>query len=55
MSEKSIKWEIARTYAHLHLNGRFTGISVSLKHSWISEDPEVLKILRLPPLREAGE
>lgn len=45
------KWEVARTMAHLHLDGRYSGISVSLK---APPSDEVLKELNLPALPKKG-
>jgi hypothetical protein len=44
-------WEIARTMAHLHCNGNFSGFSVSLKNP---PAPEVLAAMNLPPLPKKG-
>jgi len=46
------EWQIARTQAHLHINGNYSGISVSLTKCRPSE--ETLKELNLPPLPEKG-
>jgi hypothetical protein len=45
------KWEIARTMAHLHVDGNYSGISVSLKNP---PAEEILKELNLPPLPKKG-
>jgi len=42
------EWKVARTQAHLHINGNYSGISVSLKTCTPTE--ETLMALNLPPL-----
>lgn len=47
------EWKIARTMAHLHMDGNFTGISLPFKakHPEIAEwRAKVLAELNLPPL-----
>ncbi len=44
------EWKIARTQAHLHINGNYSGITVSLTKCRPSD--ETLKELNLPPLPE---
>jgi hypothetical protein len=46
------EWKVARTMAHLTLNGNFTGISVSLIKCRPSD--ETLEALNLPPLPKKG-
>jgi hypothetical protein len=42
------EWQIARTQAHLHINGNYAGITVSLTKCRPSD--ETLRELNLPPL-----
>jgi len=46
------EWQIARTQAHLHIDGNYAGITVSLTKCRPSE--ETLKELNLPPLPKKG-
>jgi hypothetical protein len=47
-----IEWKAARTMAHLHINGLYSGISVSLVKC--VPDEATLKLLNLPPLPKKG-
>lgn len=42
------EWKIARTQAHLYIDGNYSGISVSLTKCRPTD--ETLKALNLPPL-----
>lgn len=44
-----IEWRVARTMAHLWIDGRYTGISINIKGKHAIR-PEVLEILNLPAL-----
>jgi len=46
------EWHIARTQAHLHIDGNYSGISVSLIKC--RPEDEILKELNLPPLPKKG-
>lgn len=50
---KRIEWQVARTQAHLHIDGNYAGITVSLDKCRPSE--ETLNLLNLPPFRRRGE
>jgi hypothetical protein len=43
-----VEWIKARTTANLYVDGRYTGIQVSLRRC--TPEPEILKILGLPAL-----
>lgn len=52
-NQPRFKWEIARTQAHLHCDGRFTGISFPIKSRHTEVDAwrdEVIAALGLPAL-----
>jgi len=42
------EWIVARTMAHLHVNGVYSGISISLKKCRPSD--ELIKEMNLPPI-----
>lgn len=46
------EWKIARTMAHLWIDGRYSGISVSIKNltQLDTPTPEMLEGMNLPPL-----
>jgi hypothetical protein len=46
------EWKIARTQAHLHIDGNYCGISVSLTKCRPEE--ATLEALNLPPLPKKG-
>jgi hypothetical protein len=52
-SEQMTKeWKIARTQAHLHIDGNYSGISVSLTKCRPSD--ELIAHMNLPPLPKKG-
>lgn len=44
------EWKVARTMAHLWINGNFSGLSFKVEYL----TSEILKDLNLPPLPKAG-
>lgn len=46
------EWKVARTQAHLHIDGNYSGISVLLTKCRPTD--ETLKTLNLPPLPKKG-
>jgi len=46
------EWIVARTQAHLHVDGNYSGISVSLTKCRPSD--ELIKEMNLPPLPRKG-
>jgi len=46
------EWKVARTQAHLWIDGNYSGISVSLTKCRPSD--ETLQALNLPPLPKKG-
>ncbi len=52
-ADPKFEWKVARTQAHLHMDGRFTGISLPIgdRHPELSEwRTQVLDALTLPPI-----
>ncbi|MFZ5692436.1 MAG: hypothetical protein ACOY5F_14400 [Pseudomonadota bacterium] len=46
------EWKVARTQAHLHVNGNYSGITVSLAKCRPSD--ELIAEMNLPPLPKKG-
>lgn len=45
---QGFEWQVARTQAHLHLDGNYTGFSVSLRKCRPAD--ETIAKMNLPPL-----
>lgn len=52
--QPKMEWMIARTHAHLWINGTYCGISVALEEKKCRPTDETMALLNLPPLPKKG-